>query len=82
VASHLAEHNRGYHAEVFRSVYDISIKPVLQGWVKEIMGDPSMDEGERRGKIIAYNEIFRGFLAMYANSKLEVPEWLQEEFNL
>jgi hypothetical protein len=74
------ENYRGYHAEIYRNIYDSSIKPILRSWVNEIMTNPSMDEGERKGKIIAYNEIFRGFLKMYENSKVDVPEWLLKEF--
>jgi hypothetical protein len=78
----LPEHNRGYHAEVYRSIYDASIKPTLRNFVREIMTSPEMDPGERLGKIIAYNEILKGFIQMYENSKIEVPEWLYEEFDI
>lgn len=76
----LQEHNRGYHAEVYRSIYDSSIKPILRNLVREIMTDPEISEAERKGKIYAYQEIYKGFLKMYENSKLNVPEWLIEEF--
>ena len=74
------EHNRGYYNEILRSIYDDSIKSVLRSWVKEIMNSPEMSEAERRGKISAYQEIYKGFLTMYENSKLNIPEWLTEEF--
>jgi len=46
------------------------------------MTNPGMDEAERRGKIIAYNELYAGFLKLFANSKIDTPDWLIEEFNL
>jgi hypothetical protein len=76
------ELNTSYHSEIFEIIFQTSIKPILRGWVQEIMTSPDMDEGERKGKIIAYNEILTGFLRMYENSKIDTPEWLIREFNL
>lgn len=76
------ETNSSFHAEIYSMIWKMSIKPILRSWTQEIMSSPDMSEVERRGKIYAYQEIYKGFLAMYANSKLEVPEWLIEEFHV
>ncbi len=75
------ELNTSYHSEIFEIVFKSSIKPLLKSWVNEIMTNPGMDESERKGKIIAYNEILGGFLKMYSNSKIDTPDWLLQEFD-
>lgn len=74
------ELNTSYHSEIFEIIFQTSIKPLLKSWVQEVMTNPGMDEGERKGKIIAYNEILTGFLRMYENSRIDTPEWLLKEF--
>ena len=76
----LKELNSSFHAEIYEIVWRTSIKPILKEWVSEIMTNPDLPEAERKGKIMAYNEILKGFLKMYENSKIERPEWLYDEF--
>ena len=56
------ETNASFHGDVYKIMWKMSIKPLLRSWVKEIMDNPYMEEGERRGKILAYQEIYKGFL--------------------
>ncbi len=54
---------------------------MLKEMKRRILQDEHIAEDYRRGLVIAYNEMYRGFIAVYENCGLEVPLWLEKEFD-
>ncbi len=68
-------------SQAFEHLFDVCFKPMLKTWVLKLVTDATLDPGERRGIVIAMQELHAGFTRAYEECELDVPEWLDEVFH-
>lgn len=64
----------------FPHLFYLIYRPSLQTWAYRLLNDMDLTFEERRGIILAMQELHAGFVRSYEECGIEVPEWLDKEF--
>ncbi len=67
-------------SQAFPYMFGKAFRPVVHRWAERLLREPDLPEHERRGIVIAMQELYEGFVEAYRHCDLEVPEWLDKEF--
>lgn len=51
----------------------------MRAWSKDLLENPDLAESDRRGKVLALNEMKSRISGIYAKVGRDLPPWLQKE---
>jgi len=74
--------NEGLRGRAWQVVWREGILPIVRTWRHRLLTDPNLPEAERRGLVVALNELKRGVEGVYRKVDAEIPPWLSKELGL
>lgn len=64
----------------FPYMFGKAFRPLIRKWLYSLIFDKDLSDVERKSLVLSLEELYGGFVEIYENCDLEIPQWLDEEF--